>query len=424
MSIAVIVSWVWLGLVAWLILRAVGQRNALGRLARASGRAAGPGGTGSTDRPDGKGGPRGANGGSGAAGAVNAEAPKVAIIVPARDESLNIGPCLRSLLAQQYPAERLRIIVVNDDSSDDTAQIVAALASGDARLTLLSTPPLPPGWNGKAHACWIGAAAAAAGGADWLCFIDADMRAQGELVASAVEAATAGRIDLLSLAPRHELKSFAERLILPCGLYLLGFAQDLRRIQAPDSGEVVATGQFMLLARDAYEAVGGFAAVRGEICEDVALARLLKRRGYRVLLQDGSEMLATRMYTGWGTLWPGIAKNLIEMLGGPGRTLATALIAVALAWASVLIPALDILGWASGASGAGGAREVSAALVPALAASCAAFGLHLAGAVHFRIPLLYGLLFPVGYTVGAIIALDSVRWRLAGRVHWKGRVYS
>ncbi len=395
MPIELIVSLLWLGIVAWLILRAVGQRNALQRLARAS---AGPGV------------------GPASVGGEGAGAPTVAIVVPARDEGLNIGPCLRSLLGQRYPAGRLRIIVVDDDSSDDTASIAASLAAEDARLTLVSTPPLPPGWKGKAHACWIGGRAAA--DADWLCFIDADMRAHPELLASAVEAARSSRIDLLSLAPRHRLESFAERLILPCGLYLLGFSQDLKSIQAPDSGEVVATGQFMLLPREAYEAVGGFAAVRGDICEDVELARLLKRGGGRVLLQDGSELLATRMYTGWSTLWPGIAKNLIEMLGGPGRTLGMALTAVVLAWAAVGVPALDLIGYLKGASGAG------TALVLALTASGAAFGLHLAGAAHFRIPLLYGLLFPIGYTVGAIIAFDSVRWRLAGRVRWKGRVYS
>ncbi len=388
MSIELIVSSLWLALVAWLILRALGQRHALRRLPTAAS----------------------------AAGGAGTEAPTVALIIPARNESLNIGPCVRALLQQQYPAGRLRLIVVDDESSDDTAQIVARLAAGDGRLTLLATPPLPRGWKGKVHASAVGAAAAAE--CEWLCFIDADMRAEPPLLASAVGSARAGGLDLLSLAPRHELASFAERLIIPCGLYLLGFAQDLKRIQAPESGEAVATGQFMLVRRAAYEAVGGFAAVRSEICEDVALARLLKRRGHRVLLEDGSELLATRMYTGWGTLWPGIAKNLIEMLGGAGRTLATVLIAVTLAWAAVVVPGLDVLACMRGASGAG------AALALALLASAAAFGLHLAGAVHFRIPVLYGLLFPFGYTVGAVIALDSVRWRLTGRVHWKGRVYS
>ncbi|MGH8148503.1 MAG: glycosyltransferase, partial [Steroidobacteraceae bacterium] len=312
------------------------------------------------------------------------------------------------------PADRWRLIVVDDGSTDDTAALVTARAC--ARLTLVTAPPLPPGWKGKVHACSIGAQAAAE--ADRLCFIDADMRAQPALLASAVAAAEAGAIDLLSLAPRHELGSFAERLILPCGLYLLGFSQNLERIQAPGSGEAVATGQFMLIGREAYADVGGFAAVRSEICEDVALARLVKRRGHRVLLLDGSALLATRMYRGWSTLWPGIAKNLTHMLGGTGRTLATALAAVALAWASVLVPVLDAVGYAHGAPASG------LALALALAGTGAALGLHLAGAAHFHMPLYHGLLYPLGYTVGAVLALDSVRWTLTGRVRWKGRVYS
>jgi chlorobactene glucosyltransferase len=378
-----ILSWAWLAVVAWLIARAFGQRNALGRLLRT--------------------------------GAAGGGALRVAVIVPARDESANIAPCVESLLSQELPAGALRIIVVDDASSDDTARIVAGIADRDGRVELHFAPPLPPGWNGKVHACCIGASAA--GDAEWLCFLDADMRAEPRLLASAIEAARAQSIGLLSLAPRHRLESFAERLILPCGLYLLGFSQDLHRIQAPESAEVVATGQFMLLRREAYERAGGWATVRDQICEDLEFARLLKRRGERVLMLDGSALLATRMYQGWSTLWPGIAKNLSIMLGGPGRTVAAALIALGLSWAAVLVPLIDGIGCSHGT------REACVALVPALAASAAAFGLHLAGAVHFRIPLYYGLLFPLGYTVGALLAFDSVRWRLVRRVHWKGRVY-
>jgi chlorobactene glucosyltransferase len=376
-------SWAWLAVVAWLIARALGQRNALVRL-RAS--------------------------------AAAGERLRVAVIVPARNEGENIGPCVESLLAQELPADALRVIVVDDASTDDTARIVATRAARDTRIELHCAPPLPAGWNGKVHACWIGASAAQ--DAEWLCFLDADMRAEPQLLASAIEAARAQSIGLLSLAPRHLLGSFAERLILPCGLYLLGFSQDLRKLQAPESSEVVATGQFMLLRRETYERAGGWATVRDQICEDLEFARLLKRRGERVLMLDGSALLATRMYQGWSTLWPGIAKNLTIMLGGPARTIAAALIALVLAWAAVLVPLLDGIGCAHGARGA------CAALIPALAASSAAFGLHLAGAVHFRIPIYYGVLFPLGYTVGAVLAFDSLRWRLLRRVHWKGRVYS
>jgi chlorobactene glucosyltransferase len=383
---SLLLSSLWLALVTWLIARAVRQRNVL---ARVSETAREPGST----------------------------APKVTVIVPARNEAANIGPCVESLSAQRYPPDRLAIIVVDDDSTDETPAIVAALAQHDERVTLLRAPPLPLGWKGKVNACCTGAAAAPAD-AQWLCFLDADMRAAPRAIVSALEAASGRKLDLLTLAPRHELGSFAERLMLPCGLYLLGFYQDLERIQAPDSDEVVATGQFMLLRRAAYDDVGGHAEVCDAICEDVELALLMKRRGHRVLLMDGNLLLSTRMYTGWSTLWPGFAKNLIQLLGGPARTLVAAPVIVALAWIAVGLPLFDLAAVLHGVSGA------PIALALATLGSAAVIGLHVGGAVHFRIPWWYGLLFPLGYTAGAVMALDSVRWRFTGRVHWKGRVYS
>jgi chlorobactene glucosyltransferase len=378
---------IWLASVAWLIFRAFRQRGALAQVAPidAAGRVA-----------------------------------SVVIIVPARNESQNIEACVKSLLGQQqYPWTDLHVLVVDDGSIDNTAAIVEELAGKSGqRMTLLRAPELLPGWKGKGHACWLGAEAARARFApEWLCFLDADMRAGPLLMCSAIEAAARGDIDLLSLAPRHELLSVAERLILPCGLYLLGFSQDLKRIQAPDSGDVVATGQFMLVRRAAYEQTGGHAAVRGAICEDLELARLFKRLGHRVLLQDGSRVLTARMYTGWRTLWPGIAKNLTETLGGPLRTLVTAAVAVLMAWAALLLPL------AEGIECHHGAAHACIALGPALLGSAALIALHIGGAIHFGIPVWYGLLFPLGYTTGALLALDSVRWRLRGRVVWKGRIY-
>jgi chlorobactene glucosyltransferase len=158
--------------------------------------------------------------------------------------------------------------------------------------------------------------------------------------------------------------------------------------------------------------------VRGSICEDVDFARLIKRNGLKVRLEDGSAVLVTRMYTGWSTLWPGFAKNLVDMLGGAPRTLVTALSAVILSWSAVSLPLI------CAAACHGGDRGACLALLPALLASGAAFGLHIAGALHFGIPWWYGLAFPLGYTMGAAIALDSIRWRLLRRVEWKGRTYA
>jgi chlorobactene glucosyltransferase len=381
-----LISSAWLAVVTWLILRAINQRGLLPRVAIAP--------------------PPPAE-----------QAPHIAVVVPARDEAGNICRCLNSLLAQDYPPSRFRVLVVDDHSTDDTAAIVRGIAASHPQLSLLASPPLPPRWTGKSHACWIGARAAAPG-SDWLCFVDADVWGEPALLSSAVSAARAQRLDLLSLAPRQELRSFAERLVLPCGLILLSFTQDLREVQARSGSGVTTTGQFMLIRRDAYDALGGHAAVSAAICEDLEIARLLKQSGRSVLLMSGEDLVSTRMYTGWRTLWPGLAKNLVDTFGGSRATLLLALAAVILGWAAVLIPLIDASALVANTSGAW------AALTAALLASAAAFGLHIAATFHFRIPFWYGLLFPLGYTIGALMALDSVRRRISGQVSWKGRIYS
>jgi len=384
-TIELAISCLWLVVVAWLILRAFRQRGLL--------------------RPVGRAPPPPAR-----------AAPKVAIVVPARDEEANIGACLRDLLAQDYPSSHLRVLVADDHSEDATATIAQAIARDHPGVAVIQTPVLPPHWIGKSHACWI-AAREAPDDVEWLCFVDADVRFERAALSSAVAAATIRGLDLLSLAPRQQLESFAERLVMPCGLYLLAFSQDLRAVQSPKSRDATATGQFMLIRRAAYDAVGGHAAIRGDICEDVALARLIKRAGGRVILYDGGALISTRMYTGWRTMWPGLAKNLVDMLNGPASAIAMAAAAVTLSWAAWLIP----LGAA--VSCTRDAPHGCLALLPALTGSAAAFALHLVGTSFFRIPLWYGLLFPIGYTAGALMALDSVRRRWRGRVTWKGRTY-
>ncbi len=337
----------------------------------------------------------------------------VAVIVPARNEEHNIKRCLRSLLAQHYP---VTIIAIDDNSSDRTAEIISSEAADCSRLSAMSTPPLPPGWTGKSHACWV-AAEPAAKSSDWLCFVDADIEASAGLIGAAVSLAVAEGIDFLSLTPRQVLVSFPERLILPCGLYLLAFSQDLGKVNSPASINASATGQFILVKSAVYCAIGGHRAVKKEICEDVALANLTRRQGFKVALYGGTELYSTRMYTGWRSLWPGITKNLVEMLGGPGHAVLATVIALILAWAAPLLPAIDA-GQCIALK-----PETCLALSVALPASFAAFAFHLAGAIFFRIPFWYGLIFPLGYTIGAILALDSIRRRLTGRILWKGRTY-
>ena len=338
--------------------------------------------------------------------------PHVSVIVPARNEAHNLPGCLEGLLHQDYPIDRLNIIVVDDNSTDETFAVGCSFACKS--LKVAKCPPLPPRWCGKPHACWIGVRMSCPDD-EWLCFIDADVQAGPRLITSAVAAARSQQLALLSLVPRQRLGSFAERLVIPCGLFLMAFYQDLEAVQSPQSTQVTASGQFMLVRRQVYETVGGHAAVHNAICEDLELALLIKKADGPVLLQDGKSLLTARMYTGWSSLWTGLSKNLVEMLGGHAATLFTALLVLLLSSASVLLPAIDAARCTSGVS------ADCVALVPALTATAAAAGLHIAGALYFRIPFWYGLLFPLGYAVGACLALESLRCHWRGKIVWKGR---
>ena len=202
--------------------------------------------------------------------------PTVAVIVPARNEALNIAGCLAALGEQDYPAESLSLTVIDDNSTDDTAVQVQRTAG---RVALMEAGPLPPGWLGKPHACWLGAMQA---DAEWLCFIDADVRAGPALLASAVSAAREHGIDLLSVQPLQELGSFWERLVIPAGMLMIAGSKPAAPPHAPRETDIAVNGQILLVRAAAYRGVGGHAAARADVCEDNALARRLHAGGYRV----------------------------------------------------------------------------------------------------------------------------------------------
>jgi chlorobactene glucosyltransferase len=337
------------------------------------------------------------------------------IIVPARNEAENIGKCLAGLSAQRALAAGSSITVVDDGSRDATAALVARAASADPRIALVEAGPLPAGWMGKPHACWRGAAPA---NTEWLCFIAADARAAPDLVRTAIEASARGGIDMLSLSPFQELGSFWERLIIPAGLVLIACARDLRLIDDPASPEISANGQFILIRRSVYIALGGHQAVREEICEDKALAARVKRAGYRFRLLGAEHLARTRMYTDLASLWEGFAKNGVEIMGDGQTTIAVATAALVTAWAALLLPALAVMDFVQQPSLA---AAIGCAL--ALLGSLAAIGVQIGAARHFRIPAVYGLLFPCAYSAVAALAWCSVAQRRDGRVTWKGRTY-
>ncbi|MDI3309032.1 MAG: glycosyltransferase family 2 protein [Acetobacteraceae bacterium] len=376
----------WLGLVLWLLARILRQFRAYG---------AGPG---ITERPP-------------------EPAPRVVVIIPARDEAANLGPTLAALSAQRYPRECCRILVIDDGSCDDTAKVAEQAAAADPRIRLHPAGRLPDGWLGKPHACWRGARLAT--DADWLCFMDADVRAAPDLLASAVNQAEREGLDMLSLHPFQELGSFWERLVIPAGMLMIACAKDLRAMQDPASPEAEANGQFILIRRAAYMALGGHAAVRGEVCEDLALARRAKAAGYRLRLVAAEHLARTRMYRDLGSLWEGFAKNAVEIMGNGRRTLLVAGLGALFAWTAFLLPPL--LG-AAALHQPRPAALVGAAL--AALGSAVVVGVVAGTARHFRGPMALALLFPIGACMAAALAWHSVSLRRRGHVTWKRRRYT
>ena len=215
------------------------------------------------------------------------------------------------------------------------------------------------------------------------------------------------------------LETVWERLVIPAGLFALAFTGDMRRTNDPARPGAAANGQFMLVRRPAYERVGGHAAVRAAIIEDTMLAVKIKEAELRFALLGGAPLIRTRMYRSLPALWEGLSKNVTETLGGVPITVVATGLGPLLAWIAVVLPLW--LGAAMFGPTSGVPQEAAFAL--ASLASLALLGLHMAGARYLAIPMWYGGLFPVGYSLAAFLAASGLRARRRGRVGWKGRIY-
>jgi hopene-associated glycosyltransferase HpnB len=204
--------------------------------------------------------------------------PAVAVLVPARDEEETIGDTVRSVLAQDYPGP-LRLLVVDDRSADDTAVAARAAAAGDARFALLSGRPRPPGWTGKLWALQQGAEALRDDPAPFALLTDADIRHAPDSLRSLVKRALSGGLVLASLMVRLRCESWAERWLIPAFVFFFGMLFPFRWVRNPAARTAAAAGGCVLLDRAAFAAAGGFAAIRGAVIDDCALARLMKARG-------------------------------------------------------------------------------------------------------------------------------------------------
>lgn len=242
--------------------------------------------------------------------ALHSPAPLVSVLVPARDEAGNIGACLESLMRQDYPS--FEVVVVDDNSEDDTAAIVFRLAARDSRIRLVSGQPLPEGWAGKPFAC-LQAARQARG--QWLLFVDADTVHTPDMLRRVIALAMESGVSMLSGFPRQLATSLAQKTAIPM-MYFVVLAWAplwwLHRSKRPLPS--VAVGQFLLFPAEFYWRMGGHAAVSSRIMEDVWLGVEVTRHGGRHLAVDLSPVVACHMYDSVGAMWEGIVKW--NLLGG------------------------------------------------------------------------------------------------------------
>lgn len=341
------------------------------------------------------------------------DAPLVSVIIPARNEAHNIERCMRSVLATTYP--RMELIVVDDQSADGTGEIARLVAATDPRARVIDAPPLPPDWFGKQWACAAGAELAAG---EILLFTDADTKHAPDLLARSANAIRAYGADLFSVVSRQELGSFWERVIQPQVLAMLqlwyGGTETVTDARRP--WLKIANGQCLFMTRAAYDDVGGHAAVKHTVAEDLMLAQTFFRRGKRVVLVLGLSQISTRMYTSLREIIGGWRKNVVA--GGlhamplfVRRAFPLLLLSPPL---FELIPPLVLLA----ALLAGTAGTVL--LWSALATVATLFG-WIAIYARMRGPIIYAVVYPLGAALTLFIFTQAlVR---GSRVSWKGRSY-
>lgn len=329
--------------------------------------------------------------------------PMVSVLVPARNEAANIEACVTSLLQQDYA--NFEVIALDDDSGDGTGEILDRLAAQDARLRVLhNCAPLPAGVNGKSRACSLLAKEARG---EWMLFVDADTLHQPNSIREGILRALSLNVALFSAIPRQITGTWGERLFLPAGFALIYNGVSLWRMwrsMGLRGANAAAIGQYLLVKRDAYEAAGGHTAIQDKILDDVFMGVNLKRNGHRIAITDGPWVVC-RMYRGFNDMVMGFSKNAFAILNG---SLPLSAVFIAFTLGVFFLP---MALWAAGVA------PVTAPLAIALALLNFAL-------VNTRIgqPALLALLYPIQLLVGIGILLNSIRWRMTGKVMWKGRV--
>lgn len=333
--------------------------------------------------------------------------PKVSILIPARNEENTIAGCIRSLLAQDYPS--YEVLVLDDQSSDGTRFILEQIANSQPRLRVLDGKSPPDGLLGKNWAC-VQLAQLAQG--DLLFFTDADTLHHPQTLRATVTALLGTQADMLTGFPRQEVHSWGERLLVPFFSWAilcfipLGVAYRLR-LPALSSG----VGQMMLFRREAYEAIGGHERLGLSIVDDLMLTRRIKEAGLRWRVSYIADLITCRMYRNSREAFRGLEKNLFAAFDF--RLLPYSFVFLWLAvmfWEPLIVLGLMIFGQAPQAR----ANELAICIGISLL-------LWMVPYIELGIPLRLAFLYPITLLTNEVVAFQSLRLSLAGRLTWKGR---
>jgi len=326
--------------------------------------------------------------------------PDISVIVPARNEEACLADCLLTLVGQSGPS--YEIIVVDDHSTDRTRATAESFA-----VQVVAADALPAGWSGKCNAAWSGTRVAKG---KWLLFTDADTKHAADSIARGWQEAQEHGADLLSYSPKQEVHTVAERALMPVIFAELATTFPPKEVSDTASPIAAANGQYLLIRREVYDAVGGYAAVATTILEDVELAKLVKRAGYKLRFRL-SDVVSTRMYRSFPQMWEGWTKNLALLFPNARGLALRRMFEFAITMGSV---SLAVVLWRKG-------DRFGCVLSGAVALDRLYFFWRRIRRAHFD--WLSNILAFFGLPVFSLLLLNSSISHKRGSVRWKGRQY-
>jgi chlorobactene glucosyltransferase len=336
--------------------------------------------------------------------------PRISILIPARNEEVNIRTCLLSLQHQDYPD--YEILVLDDGSTDNTANIVQQIADGNSTIRLIKGKPLAEGWNGKAYACHQLAKQA---NGSWLLFVDADTVHEPNMLSSVIAMALQNRASLLSGFPRQIASSLTQKVTIPVFNFIIMSWLPLWWLQRDNKPRPsFANGQFLLFPKDEYWRVGGHESVKTRIMEDVWLGAQVYHKKGKVLAVDLSPVVACHMYRSFSQMWNGFAKTIYALTRAPLLLIPAGLVAYIL----FLGPFYAVI------------SQYMLKDLPAAWAFLVIFQvvvilfMRLLVNQHFKEPVISSILHPLGLSFFFANAFYVLLRRFAGMgVSWKNRFY-